>query len=213
MPWPFRREESDPTEAFANQLFAAHESWEERIEAGSPSDQTRVVLLSATAGATVAFGAHAAMLTEKVEGSVQAGGPSSDRVVRFVQALGDRRAIDAAYRVVAWALVSEYTAHFSPADHEHEIGKCEIVFGFQNLYEETAVAYGQPIGRGASEDEKIERMYDLMKASLYGMISAALDEPVEPEDDAVNAHLDEWVEQFETGIDVGAERLEQLGME
>lgn len=206
MPWPFKREESDPTEAFAKDLFAAHESWEARIDSSAQSEPTRVVLLAAAAGATVAFGAHGAMLREKVA----EGAGSSDRIARFARALDERRAIDAAYRVVTWALVSEYAANFWPEDHEHEIGKCEIVLGFQNLYEETAVAYGQPPEQGASDDEQVDRMYDLVKATLYGMISAALDEPVEPEDDSVNEHLDEWVEQFEAGIDVGAERLEDL---
>lgn len=206
MPWPFKREESDPTEAFADDLLAAHESWEGRVDSSAHDERTRAVLLSAAAGATVAFGAHGAMLREKVA----EGGGSSDLVSRFAQALDDRRAIDAAYRVVTWALASEYVANLWPEDHQHEIGKCEIVFGFQNLYEETAVGFGQPSERGASDDEQLDRMFDLVKAALYSMISAALDEPVVPEDDAVNQHLDEWVDQFEAGIDAGAERLEDL---
>ncbi len=212
MPWPFKREETDATEALAKQIFATHEAWERRIDSAARSEPTRVVLLSAAAGATVAFGAHAAMLQEEISG---AGGASgySDPVTRFVRTLRDRRAIEAAYRVVTWALVSEYAAHFWPEDHEQEIGKCEIVFGFQNLYEESAVAYGQPAPPTASDDEKLERMYDLLKATLYGMISAALDEPVEPEDDAINDHMDEWVEQFEAGIEAGAERMEDLAPE
>lgn len=206
MPWPFKREEGDPTEALAEDVFATHESWQSRIDSSVADDRTKVVLLSATAGATVAFGAHAAMLREKVA----QGGASSDRISRFARALDNRRAVDAAYRVVAWALASEYVANLWPEDHEYEIGRCELVFGFQNLYEETAVAYGQPAARGASEDEQLDRMYDLMKAALYGMISAALDEPVVPEDDSINEHLDEWVDQLEAGIDAGAERLDSL---
>ena len=205
MPWPFKREDSDPTEAFADELFATHEHWEERIDSSAAGDRTVALLLSGTAGATVAFGAHGAMLREKVAER----GISSDRVGRFAQALDGSRAIEAAYRVVVWALVSEYAANLWPEDHEHEIGGCEIVFGFQNLYEETAVAYGQP-AEGASDDEQLDRIYDLTKATLYGMFSAALDEPVVPEDDAVNEHLDQWLEQFEAGIDAGAERLENL---
>jgi len=206
VPWPFKREDGDLTEAFANDLFAAHEGWERRIDSSAHGDRTRALLLSATAGATVAFGAHAAMLREKVA----EGAGSPDRLARFARALDDRRAIDASYRVVTWALVSEYAANLWPEDHEHEISRCEIVFGFQNLYEETAVAYGQPSERGASDDEQLDRIYDLTKATLYGVFSAALDEPVVPEDDAVNEHLDAWLEQFEAGIDAGAERLEDL---
>ena len=206
MPWPFRQGNEDPTEAFADQLFATHEGWERRIASGAHGDSTRALLLSGTAGATVAFGAHGAMLREEVA----EGRGSSDRVVRFARALDDRRSIEAAYRVVAWALVSEYAANLWPEDHEHEISRCEIVFGFQNLYEETAVGFGQPVPRGAGEDQQLDRIYDLMKATLYGMFSAALDEPVVPEDDAVNAHIDQWVDQFEAGIDAGAERLDQL---
>ncbi len=206
MPWPFKQEDSDPTEAFANDLFKVHESWEHRIDSSAGSERTRALLLSATAGATIAFGAHGAMLREKVA----EGGRSSGRVGRFARALDDNRGIDAAYRVVTWALVSEYAANLWPEDHEHEIGGCEIVFGFQNLYEETAVAYGQPAPRGASDEEQLDRLYDLTKATLYGMFSAALDEAVVPEDGSVNAHLDEWLEQFEAGIDAGAERLENL---
>ena len=205
MPWPFQREESDPTEAFADALFAAHEEWERRIDSSARDESTRALLLSATAGATVAFGAHGAMLREMVA----EGGPGSDRVSRFAQALDDPRSIDAAYRVVTWALVSEYAANLWPENHEHEISKCEIVFGFQNLYEETAVASGQP-AEGRDDDDQLERMYGLLKATLYGMISAALREDVIPEDDSINQHIDEWVEQFEAGIDAGAERLEEL---
>ncbi|MGH2745087.1 MAG: hypothetical protein ACRDN8_21870, partial [Thermoleophilaceae bacterium] len=165
MPWPFKREETDPTESFANDLFSTHESWEKRIDSGARGDRTRALLLSATAGATVAFGAHGAMLREKV--AERPG--SADRIARFAQALDNRRAIEAAYRVVTWALVSEYAANIWPEDHEREIGACEIVFGFQNLYEETAVAYGQPSEPGASDDEQLDRIYDLAKATLYGM--------------------------------------------
>ena len=205
MPWPFKQEDSDPTEAFANDLLKVHEGWERRIDSGAGSERTRALLLSATAGAVVAFGAHGAMLREKV-----AEGGSSGRLARFAQSLDNNRGIDAAYRVVTWALVSEYAANLWPEDHEHEIGGCEIVFGFQNLYEETAVAYGQPSEPGASDDEQLDRIYDLTKATLYAMFSAALDEAVVPEDGSVNAHLDEWLEHFEAGIDAGAERLENL---
>ena len=209
MPWPFKREESDATEAFAKELFAVHEGWERRIDSSARDERTVALLLSATAGATVAFGAHAAMLREEIAGAGGAGS-YSDPVARFVQALDRRSAIEAAYRVAVWALASEYAANIWPEDHEHEIGKCEIVFGLQNIYEESAVAYGQPGPPGATQDQEVERMYDLLKATLYGMISAALDEPVEPEDDQVNEHMDEWVEQFEAGIDAGAERMETL---
>jgi hypothetical protein len=206
VPWPFKREEGDPTEAFANELFAAHDSWEGRIDRSARDDATRALLLSATAGATVAFGAHAAMLREMVAGG---GGRPGDRVARFAEALDDRRAIEAAYRVVVWALVSEYAANLWPEQHEQEISKCEMVFGMENLYEESAVAYGQPSEAEGDEDQ-LDRMYDLVKATLYGMISAALREDVLPEDDSVNEHIDTWVEQFEAGIDAGAERLEEL---
>ena len=209
MPWPFKREESDATAAFAKELFAVHEGWERRIDSSTRDERTLALLLSAAAGATVAFGAHAAMLREEIAG---AGGAASysDPVARFVRALDKRGAIEAAYRVAVWALVSEFAANVWPEDHEHEVGKCEIVLGFQNIYEESAVAYGQPGPRGATQEQEVERMYDLLKATLYGMISAALDEPVEPEDDQVNEHMDEWVEQFEAGINAGAERMETL---
>jgi hypothetical protein len=206
VPWPFKREEGDPTEAFANELFAAHESWESRIDRSAREDTTRALLLSATAGATVAFGAHAAMLREMV---AEGGGRPGDRIARFAQALDSRRAMEAAYRVVVWALVSEYAANLWPEAHEQEISKCEMVFGMENLYEESAVAYGQP-AEGTSDEEQLDRMYDLVKATLYGMISAALGEDVIPEDESVNEHIDTWVEQFEAGIDAGAERLEEL---
>ena len=209
MPWPFKREESDSTEAFAKELLAIHDGWERRIDSSAQDERTLALLLSATAGATVAFGAHAAMLREEIAGAGGAGS-YSDPVARFVHALDNRRAVEAAYRVAVWALVSEFAANLWSEDHEHEIGKCEIVFGFQNIYEESAVAYGQPAPPGATQDQQVERMYDLLKATLYGMISAALDEPVEPEDDQVNEHMDEWVGQFEAGIDAGAERMETL---
>ena len=206
MPWPFKREEDDATEAFAKELFAIHEGWERRIDSAARDDRTRALLLSGTAGATVAFGAHAAMLREQTAGPAASG----DIVARFARALDHRRAIEAAYRVAVWALVSEFASNVWPDDHEQEIGKCEIVFGFQNLYEETAVAYGQPAPSGASRDQEMRRMFELLEAALYAMISAALDEPVEPGDAAIDEHIDEWGEQFEAGIDAGAERMEQL---
>jgi hypothetical protein len=205
VPWPFKKEEEDRTEAFAKDLFAVHESWDSRIDSSASSDRTRALLFSGMAGATVACGAHGAMLRELV-----AEGGAPDRIVRFAGALDNRQTVEAAYRVVAWALVSEYAANLWPEDHEHEIGRCEIAFGFQNIYEETAVGFGQPSQPGASDDEQLDRIYDLTKATLYGMFSAALDEPVVPEDDAVNQNLDAWVDQFEAGIEAGAERLEQL---
>ena len=206
MPWPFKREEGDPTEAFANELFAAHDSWENRIDRSAREETTRALLLSGTAGAVVAFGAHAAMLREMV---ASGGARPGDRIARFAEALDDKRAIEAAYRVVVWALVSEYAANLWPEEHEQEISKCEIVFGMENLYEESAVSYGQPL-EGTDDEDQLERMYDLVKVTLYGMISAALGEDVLPEDEAINEHIDTWVEQFEAGIDAGAERLEQL---
>jgi hypothetical protein len=209
MPWPFKREESDATEAFAKELFAVHEDWERRIDSAAQDDRTRALLLSGTAGATVAFGAHAAMLREEVAGAGGAGG-SSDTVGRFARALDNRRAIEAAYRVAVWALVSEFASNVWANDHEQEIGKCEIVFGFENLFEETAVAYGQPAPSGATQDQEMQRMFDLLEAALYAMISAALDEPVEPGDDAIDERMETWVEQFEAGIDAGAERMEEL---
>jgi hypothetical protein len=205
VPWPFKKEEEDRTEAFAKDLFSVHEGWDSRIESSASSDRTRALLFSGMAGATVACGAHGAMLREVV-----AEGNAPDRIVRFAAALDNRRAVEAAYRVVAWALVSEYAANLWPEDHEYEIGRCEIAFGFQNIYEETAVGFGQPSQPGANDDEQLDRIYDLTKATLYGMFSAVLDEPVVPEDDAINQNIDAWVDQFEAGIDAGAERLEQL---
>ena len=207
MPWPFKREEDDATEAFARELFAVHEGWERRIDSAARDDRTRALLLSGAAGATVAFGAHAAMLREEVAGAGGAGG-SSDIVTRFARSLDNRRAIEAAYRVAVWALVSEFASNIWADDHEHEIGKCEVVFGFQNLFEETAVAYGQPAPAGATQDQEMQRMFDLLEAALYAMISAALDEPVEPGDDAIDEHMETRVEQFEAVIDAGAERME-----
>jgi hypothetical protein len=205
VPWPFKKEEEDRTEAFAKDLFSVHEGWDSRIESSASSDRTRALLFSGMAGATVACGAHGAMLREVV-----AEGNAPDRIVRFAAALDNRRAVEAAYRVVAWALVSEYAANLWPEDHEYEIGRCEIAFGFQNIYEETAVGFGQPSQPGANDDEQLDRIYDLTKATLYGMFSAVLDEAVVPEDDAINQNIDAWVDQFEAGIDAGAERLEQL---
>jgi hypothetical protein len=205
VPWPFKKEESDRTEAFAKDLFSAHEGWESRIDSSVTAERTRALLLSGMAGATVACGAHGAMLRE-----MAAEGGAPDQIVRFAGALDRRNSVEAAYRVVAWSLISEYAANLWPEDHEYEVSRCEIAFGFQNIYEETAVGFGQPSEAGASQDEQLDRIFDLAKAALYGMYSAALDEPVVPEDDAINAHMDAWVDHFEAGIEAGAERLEML---
>jgi hypothetical protein len=205
VPWPFKKEETDRTESFANDLFAVHDSWDSRIASSASGERTRALLLSGMAGATVAVGAHGAMLRESV-----AEGGAPDRVTRFAGALDRRNSVEAAYRVVAWALISEYAANLWPEDHEEEVGRCEIAFGFQNLYEETAVGFGQPADPSAGDDEQLDRIYDLTKAALYGMFSAVLNEAIVPEDDAINQHMDEWVDHFEAGINAGAERLEQL---
>jgi len=214
VPWPFKRER-DPTDVpFARHLVAAHESWEDRITASHEVEEpTRVALLGASAGAMVALGTYVMSLRVELEDSEPAspgrGGPAN-RMFQFAQELDDGRAAEAAYRVVTWALLSEFVAHLSGEDYEYEMQECARVLGFENIYEETAVHYGRPTEAQASEADEAERMRNIVKASLYGMVSSVLQEPVEPEDEAINLHLEAWLEQFGTGIEVGGERLEQL---
>lgn len=214
MPWPFKRE-SDPTETpFARHLVAAHERWEDRIAGSREVEEgTTVALLGASAGAMVALGTFVMSLRVELEETAPAspgrGGPA-DRMFQFAQELDDERAAEAAYRVATWALLGEFVAHLSGDDYEYEMQECAKVLGFENIYEETAVHYGRPADARSSELAEAERMRNIVKASLYGMVSSVLQEPVEPEDEAINLHLDAWVEQFGTGIEVGGERLEQL---
>jgi len=217
MPWPFKRERDPEDAPFARHLIAAHESWESRIErSGGIEEPTRVVLLGASAGAMVALGSYVMTLRveldEDAESGARGGGPSS-RMALFAEQLDDKRAAEAAYRVATWALLSEYVSHLWGEDYEYEMHQCGKAFGFENIYEETTVHYGRPADERASEDEEADRLDNIVKASLYGMVSSVLEEPVEPEDDSINLHLDAWIEQFGTGLEVGGERLEQLAPE
>ena len=214
MPWPFKRER-DPTDApFARHLVAAHESWEERIAASREVEEpTRVALLGASAGAMVALGAYVMSLRMELEDPSPATGGRAgarNRIFQFAQELDDAWAAEAAYRVATWALLSEFVAHLWGEDYEYAMHECGKAFGFENLYEETTVHYGLPAEERASEDE---RMHNIVKASLYGMVSSVLQEPVEPEDESINHHLEAWIEQFSIGLEVGGERLEQLAPE
>lgn len=212
MPWPFKRERDPEDAPFARHLVAAHESWEERIEQSrAVEDSTRVVLHGATAGAMVALGSYVMSLRVELEEEAppaRGGGP--DRMLEFAERLDDARAAEAAYRVATWALISQYVAHVFRDNYDYEMLECGKAFGFESLYEETTVHYGKPADGRATEDEETERLHDIVKVSLYGMVSAVLGDAIEPEDDSINEQLEAWIEQFSTGLEVGEERLEQL---
>lgn len=202
---------------FGRNLLAINQRWDQYVAAADlEEDANRVVLRSALAGSTVALGAyeHAVLCNFRSHDPVLPAPhlpePKYDRIVQFAQALEDPSAIEAAYRVVVWGLVAEYAVYFWRPNYEYEIHACEVVFGFRNLYESTPVAFGHPTPAGATEDQKADRLAAVAKACLYGMISAALDEPVEPENSFINMHLPTWTSEFAEGSVVGGERLKQL---
>jgi hypothetical protein len=102
---PFRRR--DPTNTqFGRYLLRIREDWEVRItDAPDLEGPNRMVLLSASAGATVAFGGYGAVIHEQFRDHEEhlptaQGELVPDRVVQFAKSLSQRDAIEAAYRVL-----------------------------------------------------------------------------------------------------------------
>ena len=92
MPWPFKKEETDRTEAFAKDLFSVHEGWESRVDSSvqrrahpcpSPERDGR---------------RHRGLRRpwRRCSGSTVAEGGAPDRVVRFAAALDRRNSVEAA---------------------------------------------------------------------------------------------------------------------
>jgi hypothetical protein len=128
----FKRRERDPArEPFGQALLALRDSWEGRIAAhGELEDPNRIVLLSGSAGATVALGGYGSALIAAFAGESASltnarGNLVPDCIAQFAHALQTRRdAVEAAYRVTTWAMVSEQGAFYWRPNYELEIHHC-----------------------------------------------------------------------------------------
>ena len=201
---------------FGQLLVDLHERWDAHFAATEAIEHpNRVVLASASAGATVALGEYGTGMVERFADT-----PTSvpgadrevpDRIAQFARALDDAHAVEAAYRVVTWALVAEFAVFFWRPNYDYELAECTKVFEIRNDYEATVLYYGRPLDEDATADDKGQRLHDVAQASLYGSVSAALDVPIAPGDDPfMGVHMPAWIDQFMEGKRVGGERLTQL---
>lgn len=217
MPWPFRR---SPTKTqFGRDLLHIREIWEARIaETPDLEDPNRVVLLGASAGATVALGGYGAVIQEQFKDSDEylptpQGELAPDRVVQFARSLSHSDAIEAAYRVLTWALAAEMAAFFWRPNYAYEMTQLSEVLGVNNIFEETVVAIGEPVNDETDQEQVADRGYELVKGSLVCMVATALNEEIDPDDPFVAMHLPRWLDQFKEGKVVASERLKQLAPE
>jgi hypothetical protein len=211
----FRRKPTKTT--FGKTLLSIRESWERQIAGCDVVEApNRIVLLSASAGATVALGGYGAYLIDQFGGEPDSltnarGEAVPDRIVQFAQALSQRpEAIEAAYRVSTWALVSEMGVFYWRPNYDIEMHECAKAFEFRNAYEAEVPALGEPRENDASVEGLADREYQLVKGSLVCMIGAALDEPIDWDDVFVSMHFENWQGQFNEALSVASERTTQL---
>jgi hypothetical protein len=211
----FRRK---PTKTkFGKTLLSIRESSERQIaRCDDVEDPNRIVLLSASAGATVGLGGYGALLIDEFAGKPDSlpdahGNAVPDRIVQFADALNSRPdAIEAAYRVATWALVCELAAFYWRHNYTYEMHECAKPFEFRNVYEGEVPALGEPRDKDASVEELGDRKFQLVKGSLVCMIGAALDEPIDWDDVFVSMHFENWRGQFNEALSVASERTTQL---
>jgi hypothetical protein len=167
----FRRK---PTKTkFGKTLLAIRASWERQIATCDDVEEpNRIVLLSASAGATVALGAYGAHLINEFGAASDSlrnarGDAVPDRIVQFAHAINERPgAVEAAYRVMTWALVSEMAVFCWRPNYELEIHECAKAFEFRNVYEGEVPAFGEPRKHDAPVEELGDRKFQLVKGSL-----------------------------------------------
>jgi hypothetical protein len=217
VPWPFRRDRLKSP--FAQDLLAVRSDWEDRV-AHHPDieEPNRLAILSASAGATVALGGLGTVFIDQFSNAKPTltkpdGSEKPDRIVQFARALTEAHAVEAAYRVATWGLLSELGAFFWHPNYEIEMHECAKAFEFQNVYEGQVPALGEPVAKDASTEDQVERRSKLIKGTLVCMIGAVIDEPIDWDDLFVGMHLPSWIEQFHEGLDVADQRLKQLAPE
>jgi hypothetical protein len=213
--------ELDPTidSAFAKDLLAVRNDWEARVTHHEDIEEpNRLAILSASAGATVALGGLGAAFIDQFSDATPTltkpdGSEKPDRIVQFAQALTEAQAVEAAYRVATWGMISELGAFFWRPNYELEMDECAKAFEFRNVYESEVPSLGEPVPKGATAEAPVVRMYGLMKGTLVRMIGAAIDEPIDPDDLFIGMQLPNWIDQFHEGLSVANERLNQLAPE
>jgi hypothetical protein len=223
VPWPFGSRRKAAGElfernhfgvAFDADLLALREDWESRIAASEIDEPNKIVLLSASAGATVACGSFGAFLILHFEGKkalLPDGG--IDPVVAFANRLtSDPEAIENAYRVTTWGYVAEFANFYWRPNYELDMRVCAEVFEFRNDYEGEVASLGWPIEADADVMRQADRLGGLVKGMLINAIRAAMPDAysVDWDDPFVGMHLPQWNDQFEEGLDVAKERLRQL---
>lgn len=212
----FRR---DPTrQPFGRKLLNIHRSYEQQLGAAEMEESNRVVLLSACAGAAVALGAYGAWLQREARSSPEFvennhGEEVPMHVVRFARALDDVVNVDAAYRVAVWGQIPEMAEFYWRPNYEIEIDECATAFELRDPFESTVVHYGRPLAAGATVEDSATWLSDLVEATLYCMVSAALDEEIAPPDMFIEMEKPTWFDQHTAGRSAAAERLEQLAPE
>ena len=209
---------SDEFTPFEQMLIELHQRWTATFEiAGDIEPPNRVVLASASAGAAVALGSLGTFVQSQFYDSpltfpTGAGGELPNRIAKFARALDHANAIEAAYRVVTWTLVTELACAFWRPNYEYEMAECATVFEIRNDYESTVIHYGAPVADAVDENQGAKRHHDLARWSLFSLISAAIDEQCVPgEDHFIDLQLHDWIEQLIVqGCGTAGERLEQL---
>lgn len=211
----FRRKPK--TTPFHQLLQEEHAAWAALFDLSEDIEEpNRIVLASASAGAVVAlsaFGEALQMQFFELPSTIPLGlgKESPDRIVEFAHALDDAHAVDAAHRVLTWAYVAEFAAFFWRPNYEYELDECAKAFELRNVYESTVLDRGKPATKDADPQEKADRWYELAQAALLGMMSAALNERIEPgQDPFINVHMPSWLEYFSEGRLAGGDRLTQL---
>ena len=205
---------------FDRTLIEIDEQWMSIFLAAQEIEEpNRVVLASASAGAAVALGGFGTYVRSTLYDrplNLPTGNPSGaeipNRPAQFARALDHGHAIEAAYRVVTWALVAELACRFWRPNYEYELDECASVFESRNDYEATVIHHGIPIDDASNHDQAAMRQYHLGRWSLFAMVGASLNEEVLPgKAFGVDQLLDHWIQQlFVEGARTAGLRLQQL---
>ena len=198
---------------FGRQLLAIRASSESEVaDCHRIEEPTRIVLLSASAGAAVAFGSYGALLIDELfceETSLPPQGDAPpDPVVRFAYSLHSQSSMEAAYRVATWALIGELGDFFWRPNYATQMQECATAFGLRNDHEVMTAALGEPVG--ATTDGQLERRKTLEKGALIFMVAAALDAPAAWDDPVIDGNTPRWHHHFREGLSVATMRMRQL---
>lgn len=204
---------------FGKRVLAVHEQWQNTIR--WPPDPVVleepnfICMMAATAGATVALGGYGMYLRDHIGGNsreLEAQGVH-DPTVRLAGSFDEYEAVEAAWRVVAWALLADQAAFFWRPNYLRELNECAAAFGFDNDYEKRVIAYGSPDGDKDVVEDEVERTMKLIRGSLISMIGASSGVDLDPDDVWIGIVTPAWSEQFLEGRKVANEYISQIAPE